>query len=500
MPMLTGLLGPRAKEVRLLADSTRQSADVLRGRAPVGRFGQFGSHRQVLWGALAAAVAVAALSVAPGATAATPGSVTELSRTIYSNQTSVADAAKYQFVVLGGSPGAQSQASVGRMIASIHQNDPGTKVLVYKDSVASPRDPGGIQGCAPWNSSQPDGGIPLSWFLKNSSGAPYYNTHYDVYELDPGNPQVQQACASSAVALAKASGFDGVMWDSISTSEFWAELSPSTCSSATCSSNASFDAAEASYVTAISAALHANGLLSIGNIAGGAVTTCCGGGPAYWQSLQLDGFDGASEESFTAGTNHLPVATNVWKQEVANVAWNEAHGKYFLGNGDVGTNEAADTYGLASVLLAAEGHSSWDVSAGNYYSGEYWPPEYTTALGLGAPTGAYYAQPNGLYVRKFQNGTVVVNPNASSISDSVYGVLGAYSGRILGSTGAHKTRSGSSAASGAGGSGGRGRSVHGARGRRGHHRHHRKRHRRHRHHRRHKRRVVAIRANARAPD
>ncbi|MDQ6816073.1 MAG: putative glycoside hydrolase family 15 protein [Actinomycetota bacterium] len=442
---------------------------------------------------MAAVVSLAALFFSSSATAAT--SVTSFNKVTYTNQTSVANAAKYQFVVMGDGSGPVSQAAIASLIASIHQNDPQSRVLLYKNAVASPKDTTGIQGCAAWNPSLPSGGIPASWFLKSPSGAPLYNSQYGLYELDPGNPQVQQACVASAVSFAKRGGYDGVFWDSISSSLFWANLSPSTCGSQSCSSNAAWDTAEASYVSNISAGLHAQKLLSIGNIAGGAMNWCCGGGPAYWQSLQLAGLDGAAEESFTSGTNHLPVSTNQWKLGLANEAWNEANGKYFLANGDVTGNRALNVYGLATLLLAAGGRSSWDTASGNYYSGEYWFPEYDTALALGAPLGPYSVQANGLYVRKFQNGGVVVNPNATAVPDPLYGTLAAHSGLILGpglpapghrptgSPGTPRVGSAASTAGAPGAQGGtrRGRGAsHRARGKHRHRHRHRK-HLAHRH-------------------
>jgi Hypothetical glycosyl hydrolase family 15 len=433
-----------------------------------------------------AVLALAALFPCSSAFAAT--SVTSFNRITFTNQTNATDAAKYQFVVMGDGSNLISQLNLAKTIASIHQSDPQAHVLLYKDAVASPRDTLGIQGCVGWNPSLPYGGIPTSWFLKSANGSPLYDSKWAVYQLDRGNPQVQQACLSSAITYAKRGGYDGIFWDEISTSLFWSNIPSGSCSSTACSSNANWDAAMASFVTNISAGLHAQGLLSFGNIAGGALNWCCGGGPAYWQSLQLDGLDGAAEESFTAGTNHLPVSTNQWKLALANEAWSEANGKYFLANGDVGTSRTLNVYGLATLLLAAQGRSSWDTASGNYYSGEYWFPEYDTALTLGAPSGPYTVQANGLYVRLFQNGTVVVNPTAGTIPDPVYGAVGAHSGLILGpGTPSRRLPSGG---------GGRARATAGgaaaggvqATARRGRPKHRSHRHRRrHRHHGRHRR-------------
>ena len=66
---------------------------------------------------VAAVVALAALFLSSSASAAT--SVTSFNRFAYSNLTSVSNAAKYQFVLLGYGSGTRSQAGVRALIASI---------------------------------------------------------------------------------------------------------------------------------------------------------------------------------------------------------------------------------------------------------------------------------------------------------------------------------------------------------------------------------------------
>jgi hypothetical protein len=406
-----------------MAESRGRSTDVDRRQVTRRR-----RYRPLRWPA--PFVALVFLFQAPGLSAAASGSgVTSFYRFTYQAATSSADAARYQLMDVGWGNSANSQASVRKLIASIHQATPQTRILVYKITGASSADTQGINGCAAWNPSLPYGGIPLSWFLRGANGVPLYDSTYGYYELDPGNPQVQQACLADAVSIARQGGYNGIFWDMVSTSLFWAGISSANCSSTSCQSDANWHAAIGSFVTNVSAGLHANGLLSIGNISGGAVNLV-NGGPTYWQQFQQDGLDGAQEESFTSGTDHLPVSPTVWKQELANEAWNEANGKYFLGNADVTTNQALNTYGLATLLLAAQGRSSWSTADGNYGAGEYWFPAYDTALRLGQPLGPYTVQPNGLYVRRFQNGAVIVNPATSAITDRVYGTLGAQSGLI----------------------------------------------------------------------
>ena len=78
------------------------------------------------------------------------------------------------------------------------------------------------------------------------------------------------------------------------------------------------------------------------------------------------------------------------------------------------TTQAGNAFGLASMLLVANGMSSYSTSNANYTSSENWFPEYTTAQQLGTPTAAYTQLANGVYERQFQNGIVLVNPSATA--------------------------------------------------------------------------------------
>jgi hypothetical protein len=350
-----------------------------------------------------------------GATSTAGPSVAMFNRFAYGDFTSASDASQYQFIDLGYGSSAPSQATVASLISSIHASDPNMKALLYKAAMARPSDPTAIGACVTWNPSLPYGGVPLSWFLHDSSGAPIYNAHYNFYWLDYGNPAVQQACLNSAVAEAKQSGFNGIFFDNIAGSLYWAQIPACTGGSFTCQSDANWQASIESFLRYEAAGLHAHGLFAFGNISGGAITWG-GAGPAIWAAYQQTGIDGAMEESFTSGTNKLPVPISQWRLELWNEQWSEANGKYLLANADVFSNEALNVYGLATLMLAGNGHSSWDTAAGNYYNGEYTFPEYATARQLGAPAGPYRVLGNGVYERPYSNGIVLVNPTKNTTS------------------------------------------------------------------------------------
>jgi hypothetical protein len=113
------------------------------------------------------------------------------------------------------------------------------------------------------------------------------------------------------------------------------------------------------------------------------------------------------------------------------VAWAEAHGKYMVVNDDVTNCESCSAYGLATMLLAANGHATYDTANG-FYVGSYgpWWPSYATAQALGMPTRPARTLRSGLWYRPFRHGYIVVNISGRAISDRRYGWLAAHSARI----------------------------------------------------------------------
>jgi hypothetical protein len=185
-----------------------------------------------------------------------------------------------------------------------------------------------------------------------------------------------------------------------------------------------------SALTYMASSLHANGKIVVANISGGNVSFCCHGGPAVWQRY-VSQIDGAMQESWTYGTNHLPLPATEVQAGLLNTAWSEANGKYTLLNDDVTNCESCDDYGLASMLLVAAGRSSYDTANGNY-TGNYgtWWPSFSAAQNLGTPTGAYTTLADKLMVRTFTNGWVAVNDTTAAIADPTYGTIPATSAVI----------------------------------------------------------------------
>lgn len=320
------------------------------------------------------------------------------------------EAGNYQFIVL--------QATDGRMVSALHAANPNLRILVYQHPWAStPGDPAAWHVCTSYASDA--AGHP-DWFLRGPSGNALMTRGSGNYVMDIGNASYQQSCVSHMISLARQYGFDGVFIDDLPATWSW-DL-PLGASVPEYPSTSAWQSAVSSFVSYAGPTLHAAGLLAIGNLAGTTMT------PGLWQQWSTP-LDGSEEESWTDGGLGLPQQSSAWATKLANVAWSEAHGKYVLVH-SYNTTQPGNTFGLASLLLVASGHSSYSTSNANYTSYEAFYPDYSVAAQLGAPAGPYVRLANGVYERAFSRGIVLVNPATRAVPTFSLGG-GAYSGSGL---------------------------------------------------------------------
>jgi len=359
---------------------------------------------------LSGATALGRTTATPAAHAASTSPGVLFNREIFqykTSQTTAAQAARYSVVVLN--------AADAPHIATLRAENPHILIFMYQSALQSQTaDPTGITTCTPYgtdNTSHP------TWFLTDPLLRRIYDKGYPTnYLMDVGNPAYQQACISHADQQAQALGFNGVFFDDVTANALWAF--PPGESSPKYPNMAAWQSAMSSWVSY--AASHSS-LPIIANLGGTTVT------PGLWQKWASQ-FYGAMEESWTDGGAGLAQQVPDWPAKLANVAWSEAHGKVVLLH-SYNKTETGNTYGLASMLLVAGGHTSY-ATAATYQGAETWYPEYSTAQLLGSPLGSYSRRSNGVYERQFQNGVVLVNPTLSSVrSFSIGG--GAYSGSGL---------------------------------------------------------------------
>jgi len=317
------------------------------------------------------------------------------------DSTTVAQAKQDQIVQLQYSP------TVKTLVDQIHAEDPGVKVLMYSDT-GYPGDSAGWTSCT---TSAQDSAGGSSWRL--------YDGSTELGYMNAGSAGFESACASHAISLAKSQDFDGIFWDNVAPEAY--DLVSSKCvnasGAAACSmydgsSMTAWQANEYSLVKALGAATSQAGLMTVINDGSGTTS--------QWKQWgATPGITGQMEESFVGSYLGTSVPYSQWQEEIANETWSEANGKYDMAmHYDPNQNhESLDTFGLSSMLLAADGHTSYDSTVTNLGAATFdWWPEYTQAQNLGAPQGAYTTVTSGgatVYERKFANGIVVVNPTTS---------------------------------------------------------------------------------------
>jgi hypothetical protein len=283
-----------------------------------------------------------------------------------------------------------------RLVPVMHRANPHLKVLMYQwaDS-AMTGDPTAGMACT----TVPQALAHPSWLAHMSSGAPVVASGN--YAAQLGDPGYQRACVGHMIALAKRGGFDGIFLDGVN---YRFSYGMSHTALNPYGSDAAFQAAMYSFISYAGRTAHANGLELFANMAAA--------DSAEWAKWNGP-LDGAEEESWTDGSLGLAQQIPWWHEKLANAAWSEAHGKYILLH-SYNMTEPANVYGLAAMLLIANGHASYST----WHQGqqqETWFPEYNTAKRLGRALGSYRILRNGLYVRRFAHGIVLVNPTGHTI-------------------------------------------------------------------------------------
>ena len=353
----------------------------------------------------------------------------------------------------------QPSYAARKYVASVHRQNPNVRVLAYQSPWLRPTaDPSGETTCLAGR-----GSYPASWYMRSAHGTrqAWHQPHVGAtFQMDFANGAYLQACARHAIQEARSIGADGVFMDGLATSVHWAQL-PASCvspgagtpraaasaaarrrhrakpkrkvtlqASLTCTSNTHWQNTMTRALGYLSGQLHGHHLLLMGNIGGGNVNFTGGGGSTVWERYDSQ-LDGAMEESWTYGTDGHPVSAARLQAGLANVAWAEAHHKYSILNDDITNCSSCSGYGMAALLLVGQKLSSYDISNGSYGSyNNWWSQYYDKGQRLGNAQGNYYTQANGLLVRRFTAGTVVVNDTTHAIDDPTFGHVAATSALI----------------------------------------------------------------------
>lgn len=313
--------------------------------------------------------------------------VAQFSRVLYARG-GAATASRYAAMALESVPG---------QVAQIKAANPACKLFVYQDGI--------------WSNPDPTQGIPAdpTWTAKDANGQPITYQGGPVsagrFLVQPDHPAFQQAWLKHAIAQSRLQAFDGTMLDDISAIYPGHVPCPQYAGKA-------WQAAVLKGLGVQVAGLHAAGLLAWANI-GGAVSAA----PDPFWVAAAGISDWATEESWINAGLGLAQQDPYFKANLANVAWSEAHGKGVMVRCD-DASAAVNEFGLACMLLVAGGHATYATSNTSYAGQELWFPAYDTALQLGAPLDPPQLAPqsSGLYVRRFQNGVVTVNPAGAVVA------------------------------------------------------------------------------------
>jgi hypothetical protein len=315
-----------------------------------------------------------------------------------------AEGRRYNVIVL--------QSTDAGVVPALRAANPHLKIFVYVDILRAVV--GGLQSCTALSSDQsqhPD------WLLRSTSGQAVVVAN--VYHLDISNPAYQQACVNGAIAMAKAGHFDGVYFDGVDGQPAYGFGGATPPAMPKFPNSAVWQAAITSMLQRSEPQIHAAGLLLVGNIGGETPSLF-----ERWEGLM----DGAEDEAFTDLGQGPAQWLYWWPSEITDIKWSEAHGKILIVHSHNKT-EAGNVYGLATMLLAANGRTSYSTSNGNYGGYEVWYPEYSAAEQLGAPLSNYTRGPGGIYERRFAHGIVLVNPSTRTVRN--VGLGGTYSGSGL---------------------------------------------------------------------
>jgi len=315
------------------------------------------------------------------------------------------------------------------LVTQLHAH--GIPVFMYMFPFAIGHDDAAGYGlCGTWDLNDPvHGGHPADWFLHDPNGDLLLFNGYPGYILNFANPAVREACIEHALSLVEQGKFDGVFWDDFFPAPF--PFFPSGVDCAYVNGKCKYkekarqpwESDVRTYAHELTAALHAHGKKSFINLgityyrsrndwSNGPLAF-----PNVWQRYN-EQVDGAMEESWASMYNNAePIPFQFWQTQLSHVAWNERHERISLLKHyyDPLADPAGVTFALASALLVSNKYTWFDTSQ------ETWLPVYQTARAVGSPIGNYRVLRGDAYLRRFQNGIVVVNPTDTTLKNIALG-------------------------------------------------------------------------------
>lgn len=280
--------------------------------------------------------------------------------------------------------------------------NPAVKVLMYKNASAACVNPSasGRYACGVSAAQATANG----WLLLNTSASTFsFNGYSWLMAADIGNPAYANAWADNVISELNADPWDGVFMDDVNpTIKYHYDVT----AVAKYPSDSAYQGAVRTMLSIAGPKIQADGKLAVPNF---------GSWNSYpsvvrdWLQFTSGGMDEQFVKWGTDPTVGYRPAVD-WATQVQEIRDTEAAGKLFLGvMHSANTDEQAATYGYATELLVANGHTSFTM--GSDYTNETWFPEYD--LPIGDPLGAETALSNGVHRRDFTNGVALVNPGTA---------------------------------------------------------------------------------------
>jgi hypothetical protein len=347
-----------------------------------------------------ALAALALLAAAPaGAGAAVAGHFVLALDTPATLPHPTATARRSSYVVL--------QAWEGARAAELKAANPDLRVLVYQNlsAMAEGTNRDGLSSSGV-NWSEANAAHP-EWFLLEADNARIAEAHYPwLWMADVGNPDYQQRWTENVLRLLRAGPWDGVFMDDTNTTVAYHVAPVSRV--ARYPTDADYQAAVQSMLSYAGPRITATGKLAIPNIGSWAENPRVAEG---WLPYVSGGMD-QQFVKFSALPGRGYAGAARWHVQLREEQTTERLGKIFLAVTHARASDPrAARYGWATALLGGGGHTSFLATAGRGTA--VWLPLFEADLGR--PTGPARPARNGLWLRPFGNGLVVVNPQQARL-------------------------------------------------------------------------------------
>jgi Hypothetical glycosyl hydrolase family 15 len=295
----------------------------------------------------------------------------------------------------------------GARAAELKAANPRLEVLVYQNlsAMAEGTNRDGLSSSGV-NFDEANAAHP-EWFLLESDDARISEARYPwLWMADVGNPGYQQRWTENVLRVLRSGPWDGVFMDDTNTTVEY-HVSP-VSRVVKYPTDAAYQAAVGSMLAYAGPRITAAGKLAIPNIGSWAQNPQVGD---QWLSYVSGGMD-QQFVKWSPIPGHGYAAYPRWRVQLREEQTAQRMGKLFLAVTQARSSDPrAARYGWATVLLGDGGHAAFLAGAG--HGSDVWLPQFEAELGR--PISPARPARDGLWMRSFRNGLVVVNPQEAAL-------------------------------------------------------------------------------------